>query len=80
MKTILLTLFVMALPLVAAEPPLERSAVFPPSWNGIARYRIPGLVVTPKGTVLAYAEARKNNSSDWGEIEIHLRRTPGGPR
>jgi sialidase-1 len=78
MKTILLTLFVMALPLVAAEPLLERSAVFPPSWNGIARYRIPGLVVTPKGTVLAYSEARKNNSSDWGEIEIHLRRSTDG--
>jgi sialidase-1 len=78
MKTILLTLFSLALPLVAAEPLLERSAVFPPSWNGIARYRIPGLVVTPKGTVLAYSEARKNNSSDWGEIEIHLRRSTDG--
>jgi sialidase-1 len=78
MKTILLTLFALALPLVAAEPLLERSAVFPPSWNGIARYRIPGLVVTPKGTVLAYSEARKNNSSDWGEIEIHLRRSTDG--
>jgi len=78
MKTILLTLFALALPLVAAEPLLEKSAVFPPSWNGIARYRIPGLVVTPKGTVLAYSEARKNNSSDWGEIEIHLRRSTDG--
>lgn len=78
MKTILLTLFALAVPLVAAEPLLEKSAVFPPSWNGIARYRIPGLVVTPKGTVLAYAEARRNNSSDWGEIEIHLRRSTDG--
>jgi sialidase-1 len=54
---------------------LERNEVFPPGLEGIARYRIPGIVVTPKGTVLAYCEARKNNSSDWGEIEIHLRRS-----
>ena len=59
----------------AAEPLRETSDVFPPGLNGVARYRIPGLVVTPKGTVLAYCEARRTNSSDWGEIEIHLRRS-----
>ncbi len=61
-----------------AEPLLETTPVFPQGLNGIARYRIPGIVVTPKGTVLAYSEARKNNSSDWGEIEIHLRRSTDG--
>jgi len=78
MKTILLTLLLSALKLAAAEPLLEKSEVFPPGLNGIARYRIPGIVVTTKGTVLAYAEARKNSSSDWGEIEIHLRRSTDG--
>ncbi len=78
MKTILFTLLLPALQLVADEPFLEKSEVFPPELNGIARYRIPGVVVTPKGTVLAYAEARKNGSSDWGEIEIHLRRSTNG--
>ena len=78
MKTILFTLLLSALQLVADEPFLEKSEVFPPELNGIVRYRIPGVVVTPKGTVLAYAEARKNGSSDWGEIEIHLRRSTNG--
>ena len=64
--------------LYAAEPLLEKSGVFPPGLNGIARYRIPGIVVTTKGTVLAYCEARKNNSADWGEIEVHLRRSTDG--
>jgi sialidase-1 len=64
--------------LSAADPLLEKSEVFPPGFNGIARYRIPGIVVTPKGTVLAYCEARKNNSMDWGEIEVHLRRSTDG--
>jgi sialidase-1 len=63
-----------------AAPLLESTPVFPANSNGIARHRIPGLVVTPKGTVLAYCEARRNNSSDWGEIEIHLRRSTDGGR
>ncbi len=64
--------------LTASDPLFEKTDVFPPGLNGIARYRIPGIVVTQKGTVLAYAEARKNSSSDWGEIEIHLRRSTDG--
>ena len=62
----------------AAEPFLEKSDVFPAGMNGVARYRIPGIVVTAKGTALAYSEARKNSSDDWGEIEIHLRRSTDG--
>ena len=78
---LLLTLTaVLSRPLRAAEPELQKAEVFPAGLNGIARYRIPGIVVTPKGTVLAYAEARRNNSSDWGEIEIHLRRSTDGGR
>lgn len=60
---------------VFAEPRLDKTEVFAPGMNGISRYRIPGVVVTPKGTVLIYCEARKNSSSDWGEIEVHLRRS-----
>jgi sialidase-1 len=66
--------------IIAAEPLLEKTEVFPPGFNGITRYRIPGIVVTTKGTVLAYCEARKNDSSDWGEIEVHLRRSTDGGR
>ena len=76
---ILLSLVIVATsPLFAAEPLLEKTEVFPPGMNGISRYRIPGVVVTPKGTVLAYCEARKNDSKDWGEIEVHLRRSTDG--
>lgn len=62
----------------SAEPFSEKADVFPPGINGIARHRIPGTVVTQQGTVLAYCEARRNDSSDWGEIEIHLRRSLDG--
>jgi sialidase-1 len=74
-RTLLLTLIAT---IASAEPLLEKVDVFPANTNGIARYRIPGIVVTPKGTVLAYSEARRNSSSDWGEIEIHLRRSTDG--
>ena len=74
-RTLILT-FIASI--ATAEPLLEKVDVFPANTNGIARYRIPGIVVTPKGTVLAYSEARRNSSSDWGEIEIHLRRSTDG--
>ncbi|MFN9719258.1 MAG: exo-alpha-sialidase [Planctomycetota bacterium] len=78
---LLIAIGVMSIPpsiLVADEP--EFIPVFPAGLSGVARYRIPGVVVTPKGTVLAYCEARLNDSSDWGEIEIHLRRSLDGGR
>jgi sialidase-1 len=56
------------------------SEVFPAGLEGISRYRIPGMVVTSKGTVLAYCEGRRNGSSDWGEIEVRLRRSSDGGR
>lgn len=78
MKKILTLLVFSALQLSADEVLFEKSEVFPPGLNGVARYRIPGIVATTKGTVLAYSEARRNSSSDWGEIEIHLRRSTDG--
>jgi sialidase-1 len=64
----------------SAEAFLEKSNVFTPGFNGVAHYRIPGIVVTPAGTVLAYSEARINERRDWGEIEVHLRRSTDGGR
>jgi len=75
---LILLLLLLLLP-VPASPP-EATDVFPAGMNGISRYRIPGTVVTAKGTILAYAEARRNSSADWGEIEVHLRRSTDGGR
>jgi sialidase-1 len=71
-------LAIMATSVAAAEPHLEKIDVFPAGLNGVALYRIPGVVVTPRGTVLAYCEARRNSRADWGEIEVHLRRSTDG--
>lgn len=64
--------------LAQAAPSLKKTDLFPAGMNGVALYRIPGIVVAPTGVVLAYCEARRNSRSDWGEIEIHLRRSPDG--
>jgi sialidase-1 len=60
---------------IAADPFLERTEVFPAGMKNVALYRIPGVVTTPSGTLLAYCEARRNTKADWGEIEVHLRRS-----
>ncbi|MBM4094055.1 MAG: exo-alpha-sialidase, partial [Planctomycetes bacterium] len=66
--------------LLAAEPLLEKMNLFTEGTDGFRLYRIPGIVVTAKGTVLAYCEARKFTVADRGEIEIHLRRSTDGGR
>lgn len=62
----------------AAEQHLEKTILFTERSDGFTLYRIPGLVVTAKGSVLAYCEARKFSDADRGEIEIHLRRSTDG--
>ena len=64
--------------LPAAEPLLEKSDLFVAGEEGYAIYRIPGIVCTTKGTVLAYCEARRTGKSDWDTIDILLRRSTDG--
>lgn len=64
----------------AAEPMLEHVPIFESGTDGYALYRIPGLIVTAKGTVLAYCEARRTGKSDWDTIDILLRRSTDGGR
>ncbi|MBL8210803.1 MAG: exo-alpha-sialidase [Bryobacterales bacterium] len=72
-------LFLMACTAVAAAPTgITKTDVFTAGTGGYTLYRIPGLVVTAKGTLLAYAEARKSDRGDWGTINIALRRSTDG--
>ncbi len=62
----------------AAAPWMEKVDVFQAGEQGYAIYRIPGMVVTGNGTVLAYGEARKTLRGDWGTIDIMMRRSTDG--
>jgi len=59
----------------AAAPFIEKKDLFAVG-DALAykRYHIPGVVVTAKGTVLAWCEARKTDG-DWADIRILLRRS-----
>ena len=43
--------------------------------EGYATFRIPAIVTSTKGTLLAFAEGRKNGSSDTGDIDLVLKRS-----
>ena len=46
--------------------------------GGYHTYRIPAIVVTTAGTILAFCEGRRHGSPDAGEIELLLRRSVDG--
>jgi sialidase-1 len=52
----------------------ERRTVFEAGSAGYKGYRIPALVMTTKGTLLAFCAARKE-LGDWADIDIALRRS-----
>src|SRR5712692_3850602 len=73
-KLILLwTLTVAAQP--AARVEMTQPDVFRSGEGGYHTYRIPALITTRKGTLLAFCEGRKNAGSDSGDIDLLLKRS-----
>jgi sialidase-1 len=54
------------------------TAVFVSGSEGYHTFRIPSLIVTAKGTLLAFAEGRRNGRGDSGDIDLVLKRSTGG--
>lgn len=77
---ILAAALAVAIPAGLAAPFVEKVHLFEENTDGFVSYRIPGVVVTAKGTVLVFCEARKYSGLDWGEIEIHQRRSTDAGR
>lgn len=53
----------------------ETVNIFQRGENGYACYRIPAIVQTKSGTLIAFAEARKNSCSDTNNIDLVLKRS-----
>lgn len=67
--------------LQAADDPTTEPVkvdLFEAGKEGYGQFRIPGIVVTKNGVVLAYCEARRAASTDWGQIDVMLRRSTDG--
>ncbi|MBE3099381.1 MAG: exo-alpha-sialidase [Planctomycetes bacterium] len=62
----------------AAGPVTHLVGVFLAGAEGYHTYRIPSLIVTPKGTVLAFCEGRKAGRGDSGNIDLVLKRSTDG--
>lgn len=60
------------------QPLFDSTIVFEPKEGAYASVRIPALVVTPKGTLLAFAEGRVGSASDWAEMDLIMRRSTDG--
>lgn len=58
----------------------ELNHIFKPGENGYQCFRIPSIILTTNGTLLAFAEARKKGCSDTGDIDLVLKRSPDGGR
>lgn len=56
----------------------QLTAVYRSGTEGYHTFRIPAVVVTTKGTILAFAEGRRLSGSDTGDIDVVLKRSTDG--
>jgi hypothetical protein len=63
---------------VASADPLQAVTVFQSGTNGYNTFRIPAIITAKNGDLLAFAEGRKNSSSDTGDIDLVMRRSTDG--
>lgn len=55
--------------------PVPTSKPYSINREGYAYFRIPTMVITNSGTILAFAEGRRNGPEDEGDIDIVLKRS-----
>jgi sialidase-1 len=60
------------------ENGITQSALFVAGQEGYHSFRIPALIVSAKGTVLAFCEGRRHSRSDTGDIDLVLKRSLDG--
>ena len=58
-----------------AVKPMSKTDVFVSGTDGYHTYRIPAVIVTKKGSLLAFCEGRKTSRSDHGDLDLVLRRS-----
>ncbi|CAM3809844.1 exo-alpha-sialidase [Avibacterium endocarditidis] len=56
----------------------EKESLFQPNQDGAKNYRIPSLLTTQNGVVIAAIDKRWQHSADWGNIDTAIRRSFDG--
>lgn len=64
--------------LLAAETWADETVVYRAGQDGYHTYRIPALIVSPKGALLAFCEGRKTSKQDHGDVDLVLKRSTDG--
>jgi sialidase-1 len=59
----------------ASAPQEALTSLFTKGSGGYACFRIPAIVRTSAGTLLAFAEARRNSCNDFGDVRIVMRKS-----
>ncbi len=59
---------------------VTQEILFESGKGGYTAYRIPSLVVSARGTVLAFCEGRRDSLRDYGQIDIMMRRSSDNGR
>ena len=80
-RTLLVTAVLLApftAPVASAATGCTSSVPYVSGQGGYASYRIPAVVTTRLGTVLAFAEGRHDGAGDTGDIDVVLRRSTDG--
>ncbi len=72
-KLILLGLFMLLCNSGVCQPQKQLNYLFEGGKEGYECFRIPAIVTCSKGTVLAFAEARKKGCSDTGDIDLVMK-------
>ncbi|MFI9818978.1 exo-alpha-sialidase [Streptomyces sp. NPDC052013] len=68
----------LAAPPATAAPRCTSSVPYVSGAGGYTAYRIPATVRTPRGTILAFAEGRRDGVGDTGDIDVVVRRSSDG--
>jgi len=62
------------------QPFSDTTLLFEPVRDGYTMYHVPALIMTKKGTLLAFAEGRYGNGNDWANIDLVMRRSTDNGR
>ncbi|MBK9330343.1 MAG: exo-alpha-sialidase [Sphingobacteriales bacterium] len=57
------------------EKTYKENMIFKAGSDGYHTYRIPSIIKTNSGTLIAFCEGRKNNSEDYGDIDLVAKRS-----